>query len=229
MTGSTIDLQLVSHTLSGFSAALPSIATIVTTITAIVAVIIAKQSSETVRQENNKNAFFSLLEKLDIPIDKEEGAEKFRDKFPPARDAAIDADFVNSKLNRKTATNCELVGWLSEELVDMPKSGHFERNSLFEALAHLHSLANRSQKILLRHLLNVKIGDEGARFLIFQALAERDRKMLKTFGKFPLAFENLHRMPVLQKRLVRRFAKRYASEILKRAELVRDAERKSQE
>jgi hypothetical protein len=84
---------------------------------------------------------------------------------------------------------------------------------LFYALKHLYDYANPSQKVLFRHSL---IGDERARFLILQAIAEEDKDTLKVFGKFPLAFENLHRMRTLQREIVHRFAKEFEKEILQR-------------
>jgi hypothetical protein len=45
--------------------------------------------------------------------------------------------------------------------------------------------------------------------------------MLKIFGNFPLAFENLHRMPSLLKELVKRFASPFAQDIIARAENIK--------
>jgi hypothetical protein len=88
---------------------------------------------------------------------------------------------------------------------------------LFQAFRRRYQFADRSRRELFRDALHARIGDESARFLIFQAVRERDPEMLRVFGTFPLAFENLRRMPNLLKELVNRFAPEFAEKINTRA------------
>jgi hypothetical protein len=174
---------------------------------AIVATTVGWRNYKAVQQENNKNAFYSLLEELEeIPTP----------QWPAEKDQPIEEEFQRWKKDNRTASNKELLQWASKQLGDIPKQEHFGRTSLFYALEHLYDYANRSQKVLFRHSLNARIGDERARFFILQAIAEKDEGTLKVFGKFPLAFENLHRMPTLQREIVRHFAAEFEAEILRR-------------
>ena len=174
---------------------------------AIAAAIVGWRNYKAVQQENNKNAFYSLLPELEkIPTP----------PWPAEKDKPMEDEFKRWKQNNREPSSSELLRWASKQVSDIPKQDHFGRTSLFYALKHLYDYANPSQKVLFRHSLNARIGDERARFLILQAIAEEDKDTLKVFGKFPLAFENLHRMRTLQREIVHRFAKEFEKEILQR-------------
>ena|ERR1700730_12505989 len=114
----------------------------------------------------------------------------------------------------------KFLNWFSDQLKDLPVPDRFRRNSLFRAFERLHKDADKTRKELFRNALCAKIGDEFARILVLQSVREKDKDMLKIFGSFPLAFENLHRMPSLLKELVQRFAKPFAEEILAKAKSI---------
>jgi hypothetical protein len=183
-------------------------------LTAIAAAIVGWRNYKAVQQENNKNAFYSLLLEIErLPTS----------QWPAGKDQTMEEEFNRWKQNNRAPSNSELLRWAAKQLSDIPKQEHFGRTSLFYALKHLYDYANRSQRVLFRFSLNARIGDERARFLILQAIAEEDEDTLEVFGKFPLAFENLHRMRTLQKEIVHRFAKKFEKEILQRTKSMGEA------
>jgi hypothetical protein len=191
---------------------------IATLIVIIATLLVALRALKTTQQENNKSAFFALLPQVD-KLTESNQFTTFMGQFTAERDSQIETEFKQTD-NAELRENTEFLKWFSEKLGDMPVSDRFRRNSLFSALERLRKDADKARKELFRDALCSRIGDEAARFLILQSVRECDDRMLKIFGSFPLAFENLHRMPSLLKELVQRFAKPFANEILAKAESI---------
>jgi hypothetical protein len=174
---------------------------------------VADGQFKAMQQENNKNAFFDLLPEvanLTIP------------SLPSTHDSRIETAYM-VYLRRPQAEHEDdrrFLHWFSEQLHGISESDHFRRSSLFGAFARLYDDADKARKQLFRDALCSRIGDELARTLILQAVRERDEAMLTIFGKFPIAFENLHRMPTLMEELVDRFAKSFKDEIMGRAKSI---------
>ena len=204
-------VQALGAALSGFAA----IATVVVLVLQLR--ILQRQneliriSTEAMNQDNNKNAFFSLLLEIDNIITRETVSD-FRKEFGPDRDEAIEGDFKKAD-KAELKEDSKFLKWFSDKVKGVSESDHFRRNSLFGAFKRLHEVADDARKRLFRDVLNARIGDEAARLLIFQAVRERDESALMIFGSFPFAFQNLHRMESLRIELVRRFAKPFAKEI----------------
>jgi hypothetical protein len=169
---------------------------------------VANEQFKAMQQENNKNAFFALLPEV----------TKLAGVLPDlGTDTAIENAFKQRSASEREEDNDKFLLWCSTLLKGITVNDHFRRSSLFRALARLYDDGDTANKQLFRDALCSTIGDEMARLLILQAICERDEGMLINFGKFPMAFENLHRMPALMEELLERFAKPFKEDIMKRA------------
>ena len=178
---------------------------ILLTVIQIAILVVAWRSFRTTKQEHNKNAFFALLPQIDNLITPNQ-ITTFMGQFTAERELQIEAEFKQMD-KAELKEDSKFLKWFSEKLEGISVSDHFRRSRLFRAFERLRKDADKTRKELFRDALCSRIGDEPTRFLILQAVRERDEEMLKIFGSFPLAFENLHRMPSLQKEIIQRFGK----------------------
>lgn len=156
---------------------------------------VADEQFNAMQQENNKDAFFALLQEIN---------NLHPDPLPSGRDVEIEGAYA-SRSNVDLEDNAHFLQWFSEQLKGIDEKDRFRRHRLFAGFALLYGVADNSRKQLFRDALCSKIGDELARILILQSVREQDQEMLTIVGKFPMEFENLHRMPTLKKQIVLRF------------------------
>jgi len=202
-----LDLQTIATVLS-------SLFTGVTALAALIATWISGVATKQANNAANESRFFSLLSDLGFVI------PQHLPDIEAERDFAIENDFLTTDKS-VLDDNASFLEWLAGKLPDMPVSDHFRRVNLFAALGQIYKQANRKQQAIFRHALHSRIGDEAVRFLILQAVAEKDEETLRIFGSFPLGFENLHRMPSVMGELARRFAAPFANEIITNAKSIK--------